>query len=147
MSLVREGWKPLKTTSSDLSNHHCTDGFAVKLTSKPRNGAGRKKQQKTSREHAYSPPYQWSIIGGIWEKKSSCQLLEVRFGLISYRDHPPQERTYVTQSHPFTEDVETMRGPLIHPMGYGQRWTRGQEPSCIWEKKLRSVSVWCYSIE
>ena len=51
---------------------------------------------------------------------SICQLLEVRFGLISYRDHPPQERTYVTQSHPFTEDVETMRGPLIHPMGYGQ---------------------------
>lgn len=35
---------------------------------------------------------------------------KVRFGLISYRDHPPQEKTYVTQVHPFTEDLEVMRG-------------------------------------
>eukprot|EP00435_Cladocopium_sp_Y103_P015621 s3418_g3.t2 len=35
---------------------------------------------------------------------------KVRFGLISYRDHPPQEKTYVTQVHPFTEELEVMSG-------------------------------------
>ncbi|CAK8992160.1 unnamed protein product [Durusdinium trenchii] len=34
---------------------------------------------------------------------------KVRFGLISYRDHPPQDSTFVTQCHPFTENLETMR--------------------------------------
>jgi len=51
-----------------------------------------------------------SIVGKIGSHGA-----KVRFGLISYRDHPPQERTYVTQSHPFTEDVETMRG-YVHTM-------------------------------
>ena len=132
---MKECWKPLKTpqlwlkhpASSGKWYRHCTDGLGVKLTSKlPR--SVRKKHQKT---HLINPQ---SLV----EKSSRfvvsmCQLLEVRFALISYRDHPPQERTYVTQSHPFTEDVETMRGPLIHPMEYGQRWTRGQEPSWNWD--------------
>ena len=34
---------------------------------------------------------------------------KVRFGLISYRDHPPQENTFVTQCHAFTNDLETMK--------------------------------------
>ncbi|CAJ1418639.1 unnamed protein product, partial [Effrenium voratum] len=35
---------------------------------------------------------------------------KVRFGLISYRDHPPQDdSTYVTKVFPFTEDVQQMR--------------------------------------
>lgn len=34
---------------------------------------------------------------------------QVRFALVSYRDHPPQEKTYVTRVHGFTEEVEAMR--------------------------------------
>ncbi len=31
---------------------------------------------------------------------------DVRFGLVEYRDHPPQERSYVTRVHHFTSDFE-----------------------------------------
>ena len=58
---------------------------------------------------------------------------QVRFGLISYRDHPPQEKTYVTQVHPFTEDLEVMSGSLalmniVDGAGNGgkNRWESGK---------------------
>lgn len=44
---------------------------------------------------------------------------KVRFGLISYRDHPPQERTYITQVHPFTEELEVMRGYVNSMKAHG----------------------------
>lgn len=47
--------------------------------------------------------------------KIGCHGANVRFGLISYRDHPPQEKSYVTQCHPFTDDIEKMRG-YVHSM-------------------------------
>jgi hypothetical protein len=31
----------------------------------------------------------------------------VRFGLVTYRDHPPQDTSYVTQVFPFTSDIMT----------------------------------------
>lgn len=34
---------------------------------------------------------------------------KVRFGLISYRDHPPQECSYVTKAFPFTADATEMK--------------------------------------
>jgi hypothetical protein len=32
--------------------------------------------------------------------------LEIRFGIVSYRDHPPQDRTYVTMVFDFTEKIK-----------------------------------------
>jgi len=32
--------------------------------------------------------------------------LEIRFGIVSYRDHPPQDRTYVTSVFDFTEKIK-----------------------------------------
>ena len=37
---------------------------------------------------------------------------DVRFALISYRDHPPQESTYVINEYPFTSSMKTMRENL-----------------------------------
>jgi len=34
---------------------------------------------------------------------------KVRFALITYRDHPPQEESYITQGFPFTESVGDMK--------------------------------------
>eukprot|EP00567_Pseudictyota_dubia_P003784 CAMPEP_0197446864 /NCGR_PEP_ID=MMETSP1175-20131217/11689_1 /TAXON_ID=1003142 /ORGANISM="Triceratium dubium, Strain CCMP147" /LENGTH=386 /DNA_ID=CAMNT_0042978029 /DNA_START=102 /DNA_END=1262 /DNA_ORIENTATION=+ len=34
---------------------------------------------------------------------------DVRFGLVSYRDHPPQDHTFVTQKHDFTSNVSKMQ--------------------------------------
>ncbi|MHA3963585.1 MAG: vWA domain-containing protein [Candidatus Thorarchaeota archaeon SMTZ1-45] len=31
--------------------------------------------------------------------------LEIRFGIVSYRDHPPQDRTYITRVFDFTEKI------------------------------------------
>lgn len=40
---------------------------------------------------------------------SQSQGAQVRFGLVSYRDHPPQDFTYVTQIFEFTSDVAQMK--------------------------------------
>lgn len=37
---------------------------------------------------------------------------DVRLGLIEYRDHPPQDMTFVTRVHQFTESVPTMKSWL-----------------------------------
>lgn len=35
--------------------------------------------------------------------------LEIRFGIVSYRDHPPQDRSYVTKVFDFTESVKRVQ--------------------------------------
>jgi len=35
--------------------------------------------------------------------------LEIRFGVVSYRDHPPQDRTYVTKVFDFTDNVKRVK--------------------------------------
>jgi len=45
-----------------------------------------------------------SIVAKISQKHGA----KVQFGLICYRDHPPQDRTYITQCHPFTTDLAQM---------------------------------------
>lgn len=45
------------------------------------------------------------IIREIVREESS----DVRFALVSYRDHPPQDRTFVTQTHDFTSNVSDMQ--------------------------------------
>mmetsp|Transcript_1661 Transcript_1661/g.3350 ORF Transcript_1661/g.3350 Transcript_1661/m.3350 type:complete len:445 (+) Transcript_1661:375-1709(+) len=37
---------------------------------------------------------------------------DLRFGLVAYRDHPPQDRTFITKTFPFTADVSQMRRNL-----------------------------------
>ena len=37
---------------------------------------------------------------------------QLRFGLIAFRDHPPQDKSYVTKSFGFTSDVRVMRRNL-----------------------------------
>jgi hypothetical protein len=32
--------------------------------------------------------------------------LEIRFGVVSYRDHPPQDRSYVTKVFDFSENIK-----------------------------------------
>ncbi|CAE7862118.1 vwkA [Symbiodinium microadriaticum] len=45
-----------------------------------------------------------SIVAKISQKHGA----KVQFGLICYRDHPPQDKTYVTKCHPFTTDLAQM---------------------------------------
>lgn len=37
---------------------------------------------------------------------------DIRFGLIAFRDHPPQEKTYVTKNFGFTSKISTMEKNL-----------------------------------
>ncbi len=40
--------------------------------------------------------------------------LSIRFGIVSYRDHPPQDRTYVTRTFDFTEDIKRVHKEISH---------------------------------
>lgn len=46
-----------------------------------------------------------SLISKIEEKVHS-EGIELRFAVVTYRDHPPQESTYVTKIKDFTNDKE-----------------------------------------
>ena len=37
---------------------------------------------------------------------------KIRFGLIAFRDHPPQDNSYVTKAFGFTSDIEVMQKNL-----------------------------------
>ncbi|KAF9530877.1 hypothetical protein CPB83DRAFT_849794 [Crepidotus variabilis] len=43
---------------------------------------------------------------------SSMSSNDLRFGLIAFRDHPPQDRTYVTKPFDFTSDINVMQKNL-----------------------------------
>ncbi|MGD9396504.1 MAG: VWA domain-containing protein [Candidatus Thorarchaeota archaeon] len=45
----------------------------------------------------------FEIVGHITTRTEG---LEIRFGIVSYRDHPPQDRTYVTRVFDFTEKIK-----------------------------------------
>jgi hypothetical protein len=49
-------------------------------------------------------------IRSIVERVTRSEKADVRFALVSYRDHPPEDTSYITQVHPFTSDVEVMKG-------------------------------------
>ncbi|MGY5876355.1 MAG: vWA domain-containing protein, partial [Candidatus Thorarchaeota archaeon] len=38
--------------------------------------------------------------------------LHIRFALVSYRDHPPQDQTYVTRTIDFTDSVKRIHGEI-----------------------------------
>ena len=44
---------------------------------------------------------------------------QIRFGLIAFRDHPPQDQSYVTRSFGFTNDVEVMQKNLASLVAAG----------------------------
>lgn len=49
-------------------------------------------------------------IKDIVQRISETQRAKVQFGLICYRDHPPQDLSYVTQTYEFTIDLNRMKG-------------------------------------
>lgn len=61
-------------------------------------------------------------IRSICEKISASENLSqglLRFGLIAFRDHPPQDMTYVTKSFGFTSQIETMQNNLASLIASG----------------------------
>jgi hypothetical protein len=47
--------------------------------------------------------------------------IDLRVGLVEYRDHPPEDRSYVTRDHPLTGNLETMEKVIggLKPDGGG----------------------------
>ena len=40
--------------------------------------------------------------------KKRKEELDVRFGMVAYRDHPPEDKTYVTKSYPLTDNLDAV---------------------------------------
>lgn len=40
--------------------------------------------------------------------KKRKEELSVRFGMVAYRDHPPEDKTYVTKSYPLTDNLDAV---------------------------------------
>lgn len=51
-------------------------------------------------------------IENIIQRISSSGISSIRFGLVEYRDHPPQDRSFVTRKHDFTPNISTMKSWL-----------------------------------
>lgn len=49
-------------------------------------------------------------------KTENCHL---RLGLVNYRDHPPQESTYITEVNELTDDVEKARNFINKTTAHG----------------------------
>ena len=43
---------------------------------------------------------------------SKTEGLSIRFGIVSYRDHPPQDRTYVTRVYDFTGKIKDVHSEI-----------------------------------
>jgi len=51
-------------------------------------------------------------IEGIAAALGQTEGYDLRFGLVAYRDHPPQDSTYVTRAFGFTDSLEVMHSQL-----------------------------------
>ena len=76
------------------------------------------------------------------------QRVDMRFGIVAYRDHPPQDETFVTKSFPFTRDVGQMRGALseLKASGGGDApeavgTALGATLDCDWRKDATKVVI------
>ncbi|MFO0630990.1 MAG: vWA domain-containing protein [Polyangiales bacterium] len=49
------------------------------------------------------------LLALVQELKASPLCRMLRVGVVSYRDHPPQDRTYASKVLPLTDDIETVR--------------------------------------
>ncbi len=62
------------------------------------------------------------------QRLSTHSAVNLRIGLVAYRDHPPQDRSYVTRVHPLTDDrrqVQKVIGKLRARGG-------GDEPEAVY---------------
>ncbi|KAJ3051179.1 hypothetical protein HK097_007845 [Rhizophlyctis rosea] len=58
-------------------------------------------------------------IKDIAYKLIQSEKAKINFALIAYRDHPPQDLTYVTNVHPFTSNIHTMKQYLSQQSAQG----------------------------
>jgi hypothetical protein len=61
---------------------------------------------------AYLKSAQDNIYKISQEINTRAQNCDVRFALIKYRDHPPQDSTFVTEVYPFTDCIEVMKSNI-----------------------------------
>ncbi|CAE6494830.1 unnamed protein product, partial [Rhizoctonia solani] len=53
------------------------------------------------------------VATGKWSRDA------LRFGLVTFRDHPPQDKTYIVQPHPFETDVNNLKSTLAKVVADG----------------------------
>jgi hypothetical protein len=59
---------------------------------------------------AYLKSAQQNIFNISSEIHTRAKNASVRFALVKYRDHPPQDSTFVTEVYPFTDSIKVMKG-------------------------------------
>jgi hypothetical protein len=79
--------------------------------------------------------------------KELCSSL--RIGLVSYRDHPPEESSFVTKTFPFNEDVDKIKEAILSM--YASGGGDGPEAVCdalyditrlSWREKASKIVIW-----
>ncbi len=79
--------------------------------------------------------------------KELCSSL--RIGLVRYRDHPPEDLSFVTRTSPFIEDAEKIKGAILSMVASGG----GDAPEAVsdalfevtrlnWREKAAKVVIW-----
>lgn len=82
------------------------------------------------------------VATGKWARR------DLRFGCITFRDHPPQEETYITRKYPFDSDPRALQSnlALVEADGGGD----GPEAQCealhdalnaAWKKDATKIAV------
>jgi len=88
-------------------------------------------------------------IEAIVQKLTNKEKADLRFGLVAYRDHPPQERSFVVKPFPFTRSLAEMQSYLRTLQGTGG----GDGPEAVeaafqatlemgWRADATKVVVW-----
>lgn len=62
--------------------------------------------------------------------------LDLRVALVEYRDHPPQERSFVTRAHPLTADLGVMRRVIDRLRAEGG----GDAPEVVFDGLIAAVN-------
>ncbi len=60
------------------------------------------------------------------------QAIDLQVGLVEYRDHPPQEASFVTRAYPLTGDLETVRATIAGLFAAGG----GDAPEAVFDGVL-----------
>lgn len=79
--------------------------------------------------------------------KEMCSSLRV--GLVRYRDHPPEDRTFVTKTFPFEENAEKIKNAVLEMQAEGG----GDGPEAVvdaifevnclkWREKAAKIVIW-----
>ncbi|KAJ3034957.1 hypothetical protein HDV00_004498 [Rhizophlyctis rosea] len=58
-------------------------------------------------------------IKDIAQKLIQSEKAKINFSLVCYRDHPPQDHTYITNVYPFTDNLDTMKSYLSKQQASG----------------------------